>query len=43
MTAESRPENTSVTFINIFEISAEHVDAFVAQWEQRAALLSTKP
>ncbi|MGW6537915.1 antibiotic biosynthesis monooxygenase family protein [Streptomyces sp. NPDC055051] len=43
MTAKSRPENASVTFINIFEISAEHLDAFVAQWEQRAALLSTKP
>lgn len=32
-----------VTFINIFEISAEHHDAFIAQWEQRAALMSTKP
>ncbi|GAA4697612.1 FAD/FMN-containing dehydrogenase [Promicromonospora umidemergens] len=33
----------SVTFINIFEISAEHHDAFIAQWERRAALMSTKP
>ncbi|MGW4507861.1 antibiotic biosynthesis monooxygenase family protein [Streptomyces sp. NPDC004436] len=39
---ESQSANSSVTFINIFEISAEHVDSFIAQWEQRAALLSTK-
>ncbi|MGY5124187.1 antibiotic biosynthesis monooxygenase family protein [Streptomyces nigrescens] len=45
MTAESQPVNapgSSVTFINIFEISAGHLDAFIAQWEQRAALMSTK-
>ncbi|MET7795559.1 antibiotic biosynthesis monooxygenase family protein [Streptomyces decoyicus] len=46
MPMDSQPVNapdSSVTFINIFEIAAEHVDAFVTQWEQRAALLSTKP
>lgn len=46
MTTDSRPANvpdTAVTFINIFEISAEHLDGFIAKWEQRAALLSTKP
>ncbi|WP_019891510.1 antibiotic biosynthesis monooxygenase family protein [Streptomyces purpureus] len=32
-----------VTFINVFDISAEHLDAFIAQWEQRAALVSTRP
>ncbi|MGW6564934.1 antibiotic biosynthesis monooxygenase family protein [Streptomyces sp. NPDC054975] len=45
MTKDSRPANepgNAVTFINIFEISAEHVDAFTAQWEQRAALMSSK-
>ncbi|MFD0166331.1 antibiotic biosynthesis monooxygenase family protein [Streptomyces decoyicus] len=45
MTADSRPVNVPspvVTFINTFEISAEHLDAFIAQWEQRAALMSTK-
>ncbi|KUH38779.1 MULTISPECIES: antibiotic biosynthesis monooxygenase family protein [Streptomyces] len=34
---------TSVTFINVFEITAEHLDAFVARWEERAALMSAKP
>ncbi|WP_431042236.1 antibiotic biosynthesis monooxygenase family protein [Streptomyces sp. P1-3] len=46
MTIESQPVNapgSSVTFINIFEVAAEHLDAFIAQWEQRAALMSTKP
>ncbi|WP_407549056.1 antibiotic biosynthesis monooxygenase family protein [Streptomyces sp. Pv4-95] len=46
MVTDSRPatpENSSVTFINVFEVAAEHVDAFVARWERRAALMSTKP
>ncbi|MGW2635185.1 antibiotic biosynthesis monooxygenase family protein [Streptomyces chattanoogensis] len=46
MTTDSQPANlpgTAVTFINIFEISAEHLDAFIAQWEQRATLMSNKP
>ncbi|MEV6202700.1 FAD-binding protein [Streptomyces sp. NPDC051771] len=46
LSAAFRPVDTpgsSVTFINVFEVSAEHLDAFVAQWEQRAALMSTKP
>ncbi|MGW9176875.1 antibiotic biosynthesis monooxygenase family protein [Streptomyces decoyicus] len=45
MTTDSQPVNapgSSVTFINIFEVSAEHLDSFIAQWEQRAALMSTK-
>ncbi|MEV0368897.1 antibiotic biosynthesis monooxygenase family protein [Streptomyces sp. NPDC050636] len=45
MTIDSQPVNapgSSVTFINIFEVASEQLDAFVAQWEQRAALMSTK-
>jgi heme-degrading monooxygenase HmoA len=45
VTTDSRLVNTpgpAVTFINIFEISADHLDAFIAQWKQRAALMSTK-
>jgi heme-degrading monooxygenase HmoA len=46
VTTHNRPgtaPDTAVTFINVFEISADHVDAFVAEWEQRAALMSTRP
>ncbi|WP_309064107.1 antibiotic biosynthesis monooxygenase family protein [Streptomyces sp.] len=46
MTTDSRPAgvpDTAVTFINIFEMSAEHLDAFIVQWEQRAALMRAKP
>jgi 4-carboxymuconolactone decarboxylase len=32
-----------VTLINVFEVPAEHVDAFVANWRHRAELLSAKP
>ncbi|QKW54420.1 antibiotic biosynthesis monooxygenase [Streptomyces buecherae] len=35
--------DTSVTFINVFEIDAEHLDGFLAHWQERAALMSTKP
>ncbi|MGX1884895.1 antibiotic biosynthesis monooxygenase family protein [Streptomyces sp. NPDC055287] len=46
MTIDSQPvqePGSSVTFINIFEVAAEQLDEFVAQWQQRAALMSTKP
>lgn len=46
MTADRTSDATpgsSVTFINVFEIDADQVDAFVAQWERRAALMSAKP
>ncbi|MFJ8657155.1 antibiotic biosynthesis monooxygenase family protein [Streptomyces rochei] len=46
MTTHNRPADvpgTAVTFINVFEISADHLDAFITEWEQRAALMSTKP
>ena len=32
-----------VTFINVFEIPADHVDNFIEQWKQRAALLRQAP
>ncbi len=44
MNQDSPQTNDSpVTLINIFEVPAEHVDAFVAAWRERAALMSTKP
>jgi hypothetical protein len=46
VTTHHRPANvpdTAVTFFNIFEVSADHLDACITEWEQRAALLSTKP
>lgn len=32
-----------ITLINIFEVSAEHVETFIAQWRERAALMAGKP
>src|SRR5215510_4246934 len=32
-----------VTLINVFEMDAEHVDAFITEWRERAAMMSTKP
>ncbi len=32
-----------VTLVNVFEVPTEHVDVFIAQWRERAALMSTKP
>jgi len=44
MNQHSQPANTSpVTLINVFEVPTEHVDLFIAQWRERAALMSTKP
>jgi heme-degrading monooxygenase HmoA len=44
MTQDSQPANDSpVTLINVFEAPAEHVDAFIAHWRERAALMRTKP
>jgi heme-degrading monooxygenase HmoA len=36
-------DDKPVTLINVFEIATADLEAFVAQWEQRAALLRTKP
>lgn len=35
--------DSSVTFINVFEIDAEDVEAFVGKWEERARLMRDKP
>lgn len=44
MNEDSQPANNSpVTLINVFEVPTEHVDVFIAQWRERAALMSTKP
>jgi heme-degrading monooxygenase HmoA len=44
MNQDTQPANNSlVTLINVFEVPTEHVDAFIAQWRERAALMSTKP
>jgi heme oxygenase (mycobilin-producing) len=44
MNEDSQPANNSpITLINVFEVPTEHVDVFVAQWRERAALMSTKP
>ncbi|MFE6777451.1 antibiotic biosynthesis monooxygenase family protein [Streptomyces sp. NPDC057702] len=49
MTTDSQPttangaSDASVTFINVFEIDAEHLDGFLEHWRERAALMSTKP
>jgi hypothetical protein len=34
--------HAAITLINVFEIPAEHVDVFIAQWRERAALMTTK-
>lgn len=44
MSHDSQPANDSpVTLINVFEVPTEHVDVFIAQWRERAALMRTKP
>ncbi len=44
MSQESLPANHSpVTLINIFEVPTEHVNKFIAQWRERAALMTTQP
>jgi len=44
MNQSSQPANASpVTLINVFEVPTEHVEAFIAGWRERAALMSTKP
>ncbi|MGC7102415.1 antibiotic biosynthesis monooxygenase family protein [Amycolatopsis lurida] len=35
--------NDGVTFINVFEISADRVDEFVDHWRERAELLRDAP
>ncbi|WP_433399194.1 antibiotic biosynthesis monooxygenase family protein [Streptomyces sp. CA-146814] len=40
--ATGTPE-TPVTFINVFEIAADELDAFVEKWEERARLMRDRP
>jgi heme-degrading monooxygenase HmoA len=35
-------DSPPVTLINVFEVPAGHVEAFIAQWRERAALMSAK-
>lgn len=32
-----------VTFINVFEVPVEQIDAFIARWRERAKIMSTAP
>jgi heme oxygenase (mycobilin-producing) len=44
MNQDSQPvDNVPVTLINVFEVPTDHVEAFIAQWRERAALMRTKP
>ena len=44
MNQSNQPANHApVTLINIFEMPTEHVEAFIAGWRERAALMSSKP
>ena len=36
-------DDSPVTLINVFEVPAERVDAFIDGWRERATLMSTKP
>ena len=36
-------DNGPLTFINIFEIAADQVDAFLPGWRERARIMSTMP
>lgn len=43
MNEHSGPEDGPVTLINVFEIPAEQVDAFIEGWAERARIMSTRP
>src|SRR5262249_5102337 len=44
MNQSNQPANDApVTLINVFEMPTEHVEAFIAGWRERAALMSSKP
>jgi quinol monooxygenase YgiN len=38
-----KTDGSPVTLINVFEVSSEHVDAFIADRRHRAELMSAKP
>jgi heme-degrading monooxygenase HmoA len=41
--ANQAPPSSPVTLINVFEVPASRVDAFIANWRNRAVLLTSKP
>ena len=41
--SEQSNDGKPVTLINVFEIATADLEASVAQWEERAALMRTKP
>jgi heme oxygenase (mycobilin-producing) len=44
MSQDNQPtESSPVTLINVFEVPADHVESFIAQWRERAGLMSAKP
>ncbi len=44
MSQDSKPaDDATVTFINVIEVPAEQVDMFIAQWRERAKIMSTAP
>jgi heme-degrading monooxygenase HmoA len=43
MTENAVGANPGVTFVNVFEISADQVDTFIKQWRVRAQLMSKAP
>jgi heme-degrading monooxygenase HmoA len=44
VTEDIKPEGGGpVTFINVFEVPVEQIDAFIAQWRERAKIMSTAP
>jgi heme oxygenase (mycobilin-producing) len=44
MSEHTRPANAGpVTLINVFEIPAEQIDAFITGWAERARIMSTHP
>ena len=40
---KQRAGTPAVTLINVFEVPAGHVEVFITQWRERAALMSSKP
>jgi heme oxygenase (mycobilin-producing) len=41
--SEQPVKSGPVVFINVFDIAAADLDAFTAQWEQRAEMMRAKP
>jgi heme-degrading monooxygenase HmoA len=41
--ARDMPDNEPVTLINVFEVAAADVDAFLVQWRERAKVMAAAP